>query len=804
MASQKKNFTPQTSLIGDLTQALSSQSIIDVFVIQGLVTPADAEKIKAKYKNNLAIERFLLSNKLLSREAINKAYSIILKLPFISLAGLAIPDEIKNLIPANVERKFFLVPFAKKNNLVSVAIGAPGEIFLAGNRNLSDLNLDGKNSIELFISTPEDIAAVLAQKSAGDLRLSQGSLPVIFLRNRNFEMKNLKLLPLDFIIKNRVAIFDQVSEKVFRLAEEDPESSKTKKIVEFLKSNNKIDFEEFSTSSADIDYIISLYSREQQPPTSSTESEPEDNREPGTLSEIFGSLSKGNQPEITIEKLSSKETTPLLEMPKPKPKSVEIISDDSPSGEQPETTEERTRAEISAARKDDEEERDIGRLLGADIKDLPTLENIIKENSIPKLVAATISYALYLGSSDIHIEPETKRLRIRFRIDGVLKDIFELPIEFLSQVVSRVKILGLMKLDETRIPQDGRFSVNFRGREVDVRVSMLPTVFGEKVVLRILDKSQGILSLEDLGFVGSSFKIIMEEIRRPYGIILATGPTGSGKSTTLYAILNRINQPGVNVVTLEDPVEYEIPGVNQCQIKPKIGFTFAEGLRSVLRQDPNIIMVGEVRDSDTAAMATHAALTGHLVLTTLHTNDAATALPRFINMGIEPYLITSSVNLIIAQRLIRRVCVKCREKTEIPPALKAAIEKELVMIPKVDELDLARAKKPVQFYKGRGCAECSDGFRGRIGIYELLRMNEEIENLAVSKRPAAEIKESAIKSGMLSMRQDGILKALDGLTTIDEVMLATGEFEVGGNLLTENQPAENSTTEKISAEKPAV
>jgi type II secretory ATPase GspE/PulE/Tfp pilus assembly ATPase PilB-like protein len=297
--------------------------------------------------------------------------------------------------------------------------------------------------------------------------------------------------------------------------------------------------------------------------------------------------------------------------------------------------------------------------------------------------------------------------------------------------------------------------------------------------MRILDKSQGILSLEDLGFVGSAFRIVMEQIKQPYGVILATGPTGSGKSTTLYAILNRINKPGVNVVTLEDPVEYEIAGVNQCQIRPKIGFTFAEGLRSILRQDPNIIMVGEVRDSDTAGMATHAALTGHLVLTTLHTNDAASALPRLINMGIEPFLITSSINLVIAQRLVRRICPKCREKADIPPALKEGIKKELDLIPKNNKEDRDRFRGEIQFFRGRGCSECTEGFKGRLGIYELLVMNDEIESLAVSRRPASEIQVAAIKSGMLTMKQDGILKALDGLTTIDEILMATGEVGVG-------------------------
>lgn len=775
MVSEKKNSLNNFSIFSGLSQALSSQSIIDVFVVQGLVLPADAEKIKSRYQNNLAIERFLLSNKLVSREAINKAYSIILKLPFVSLGNLAIPEEVLKIIPEKVARRFLVVPFNLKEKILSLATGNPGEIFLPQNRSLEDILSAKGLKLELFISTPEDILQVLnrGQKTRKGLLLSKGSLPVIFLRNRNIEQKYLQLLPLDFMIKNRLAIFDQTGEWNFRIAEEDPYSAQTRQIVDYLKKNNNLDFEEFSTSKDDIDYVVSLYQRGSEAKTEESEQKEKGKEETaGAFSNIVSSLVSENKPGLTIE-----ETAKTDNRKQTKTGDIETAGV-SPKGKI--TREEEVKYELEESRKSEEAERDIGKLLGkTQIKSLEEVEEIVKENSIPKLVAAIISFALSLGSSDIHIEPEAKRVRVRFRIDGVLKDIIQLPLDFAAGVTSRVKILGLMKLDETRIPQDGRFSINFMDREVDVRVSMLPTVFGEKTVMRILDKSQGILSLEDLGFVGSAFKIIMEEIKKPYGVILATGPTGSGKSTTLYAILNRINQPGVNVVTLEDPVEYEVPGVNQCQIKPKIGFSFAEGLRSILRQDPNIIMVGEVRDSDTANMATHAALTGHLVLTTLHTNDAASALPRLIDMGVEPFLITSSINLIIAQRLVRRICLKCREKVDIPPALKESIKEELNTIPRVDKDDLARIKKEIQFFRGKGCQECTEGYRGRIGIYELLVMNDQIENLAVSRRPASEIKEVAIKAGMLTMRQDGILKALDGLTTVDEVLLATGEIGVG-------------------------
>lgn len=769
MSIRDKGGTPYISVFDGLNQALSSQSIIDVFVVQGLVLPVDAEKIKLRYKNNLAIERFLLSNRLISREAINKAYSIILKLPFVGLGNLSIPKEITSLIPEKLEKKYLVLPFSKRGDVLNIAVGNPGELFLGANNDIKSL-IEAKNlHLELFISTPEDILKAIPAKN-GDknkIQLEQGNLPVIFLRNRNVNIKYLRLLPLEFIEKNRVVIFDRVNGKRYRIAEEDPYSKKTKEIIDYLKQNNNLDLEEFTTSSEDIDYLIGLYKNSSKEKLEDPEElvEVKGSAEAG-IKGIMDSLASDSKPGLTIEKTEKSQGDKITKVDDAKPSMFGGVK----------TKGEEEAALIKAA---EDEDRDIGKLLGEDIKTVDQLKEIIKEKSVPKLVAGIVSYALSLGSSDIHVEPEAKRVRVRFRVDGVLKDILELPTEYEAQVSSRIKILGTMKLDETRIPQDGRFSVGFKDREVDVRVSVLPTVYGEKTVMRILDKSQGILSLEDLGFVGSAFRIIMEQIKQPYGIILATGPTGSGKSTTLYAILNRINKPGVNVVTLEDPVEYEIAGVNQCQIRPKIGFTFAEGLRSILRQDPNIIMVGEVRDSDTAGMATHAALTGHLVLTTLHTNDAASALPRLINMGIEPFLITSSINLIVAQRLVRRICPKCREKADIPPALKEGIKKELDLIPKNNKEDRDRFRGEIQFFRGRGCSECTEGFKGRLGIYELLVMNDEIEGLAVSRRPASEIQAAAIKSGMLTMKQDGILKALDGLTTIDEILMATGEVGVG-------------------------
>ena len=279
------------------------------------------------------------------------------------------------------------------------------------------------------------------------------------------------------------------------------------------------------------------------------------------------------------------------------------------------------------------------------------------------------------------------------------------------------------------------------------------------------------LNLTDLGLEGKALDVVKKNIIKPYGIILSTGPTGSGKTTTLYSILNKISKPEINIVTLEDPVEYEIPGINQCQIKPKIGFTFAEGLRSILRQDPDIIMVGEIRDQETASMATHAALTGHLVLTTLHTNDTASALPRLINMGVEPFLITSAINCIMAQRLVRKICPKCKEEYKIPEATRKEIMDE---INKSTNPELSKYKNTeIKFYHGKGCDNCSNGFKGRIGVFEVMDMTEKVENLAVSRSPATTIKHEAMKEGMLTIKEDGIIKIIKGITTVDEVLRVT-------------------------------
>lgn len=400
-------------------------------------------------------------------------------------------------------------------------------------------------------------------------------------------------------------------------------------------------------------------------------------------------------------------------------------------------------------------------------------EKLVDEAPISKIVDVVIRHAIEGRASDIHIEPSEEDLRVRYRIDGVLHSSLILPKSIHPAVISRIKILSNLKIDEQRLPQDGRFHINLDGKPIDFRVSTFPTVIGEKIVLRILDKSTGAPTLEELGIMGNQLDMVLDSVKKPHGMFLVTGPTGSGKSTTLYSILSSLNKPGVNIVTLEDPVEYFMDGVNQAQIRPEINLTFASGLRSILRQDPNIIMVGEIRDRETAELAVNSALTGHLVFSTLHTNSAIGAIPRLIDMGIEPFLLTASLNLLAAQRLVRKVCEKCKIEQKPNDAIKEVIQKEMSTVPK-KELGDINLVDPVVWI-GQGCAVCGNsGYKGRIGIYEIVNISKAIQELITDRKPAIKIQEYAIaQEGMLLMKQDGILKALKGYTTVEEVIRAT-------------------------------
>lgn len=396
-------------------------------------------------------------------------------------------------------------------------------------------------------------------------------------------------------------------------------------------------------------------------------------------------------------------------------------------------------------------------------------EEITETAPAAKIVQSLIKRAVREKASDIHIEPYEEEMIIRFRIDGILRKVITLPIEIHPAVISRIKILSDLKIDETRLPQDGRFQTVIDGAEVDFRISTLPTVNGEKLVARILDKSAGILTLDQLGLRGSAFQTFDENIHKAHGMILVTGPTGSGKSTTLYAAIDKIKNVGINIVTLEDPVEYRIATINQSQVHSQIGFSFANGLRSIVRQDPDVIMIGEIRDYETADMAVHAALTGHIVLSTLHTNDAAGAIPRLMDMKIEPFLVNSSINCVVAQRLCRKICEACKEPLKVESGEADIAQKELNTLP-------PKEKKPgsFQFFHGKGCDNCNNtGYKGRIGIFEVFALSDDLKEMVAKSASGTELGKKAIQNGMVTMKQDGILKSIEGLTTLEEVWRTT-------------------------------
>jgi len=511
--------------------------------------------------------------------------------------------------------------------------------------------------------------------------------------------------------------------------------------------------------------------------------------------------------------------------------------------------------EINKAIQETEEEISIDKEELAADTSADKVESIISEAPIARAVNILIEYAIKSRASDIHVEPRENYVQVRYRIDGILHDTMTLPKALMSSVISRIKILASLRIDEHRIPQDGRIKINMAGTNLSLRVSSLPVMDGEKIVMRLLDESTKALTLDELGYKGQALVAIERSLKKPHGMLLVTGPTGSGKSTTLYSVLSSLNTIGVNISTVEDPVEYRIQGINQTQVNDKVGMTFASGLRALLRQDPDVIMVGEIRDSETAEIAVHSALTGHVVLSTLHTNDAAGCLPRLLDMEIEPFLIASTVNAVVGQRLVRKLCPNCTEaytpdekvieniiedfslrkefltsgkaapivketpdkkepeagslgerKIPVPSDLK--LEKESILDKIADDPDMVnrsakeaeevalrnkifltddekdkketKSAKPgtlkLTLYRSKGCNKCDNtGYLGRMGIYEVLEMDEEIGKLIVNRSTTEDIQHVAVKNGMITMQQDGFLKALEGITTVEEVLRVTRE-----------------------------
>ena len=411
--------------------------------------------------------------------------------------------------------------------------------------------------------------------------------------------------------------------------------------------------------------------------------------------------------------------------------------------------------------------------LNEDDEKIDTSELLEDQAPIIKMVAAILRNGVEGKASDIHIEPNSKEVKIRFRIDGNLEDTLKVPLATHAAIVARIKILSRLRIDETRMPQDGRFSTKISGKEIDFRVSTFPTKLGEKVVIRILDPNEGLRSYKEIGLSENNLEIIKEQIIRPYGMILSTGPTGSGKTTTLYSILQQLNKPDVNIVTLEDPIEYFVSGVNQSQIRPEIGYTFARGLRSVVRQDPDVIMVGEIRDEESASLATNAALTGHIVLSTIHTNNAVGVISRLIDMKIRPFLIPSSLNISIGQRLARKLCPHCIEKIEPLPKIEKMIISELSKIKK-EQREKIKIPNKIYLYRSKGCKKCNNkGEKGRVGIFEILKMTSPLEKIIVENPVDSALEAEASRQGMINMRQDAILKALEGKISMEEVLRVT-------------------------------
>jgi len=414
------------------------------------------------------------------------------------------------------------------------------------------------------------------------------------------------------------------------------------------------------------------------------------------------------------------------------------------------------------------------------VEEKEELEKAAKELPIIKIVDTLLKHAILQRASDVHIEPMEKEVLVRYRIDGILHDVMTLPVQVSSGIVARIKVLSKLKLDEHRLPQDGRFKIETEDYKYSVRVSILPVFNGEKIVMRLLPESAKAFTLEELGFRGEALERVQHSLRRPVGMILVTGPTGSGKTTTLYAMMEILNTPQVNISTIEDPIEYRMPRINQTQVNPKIGLTFAAGLRSLVRQDPDIIMVGEIRDNETASLAVNAALTGHLVLSTLHTNSAAGAVSRLIDMKVEPFLISSTLNVIIAQRLVRRLCANKEKYFLKKPELKdlqnyCDLDRILKILKKEKIVKARQGWHNIPFYRPKASKECPEGYQGRCGIYEVLEVTETIKELIMKRASSDEIQKQAQQEGMLTMVEDGFIKAAQGITSIEEVLRVIAE-----------------------------
>lgn len=800
-------------------------SLLAVLVEQGILTQDQAGQFAGATELPV-LEDYLTSHGVLSADDLLQVYAKMYGVPFIRIKKNSVTSDIVRLIPEILARRYDIAAYDLSNDLLYVAMASPSRFKSKGQGGLLQrLQADLGRKVALSFAPLADIRALYSLYSENQANQSFGvsidtsrpqpaptatqapvevaGMPTVTLAGQAIDPLVLNRFPLEIAQKYKVIPFAEPAVGQLQVAILPPMTTDTQLLIDFVERHNNIKVQVFATDEVSYNAGIAQYHAIAQsselPGEGRINSGPIAPPIPDALPVTVQPPAEPSQPVSAIASEVAAPSVPVIQAPvapttvatqppiqssappatdnipinltqavEVKPEEIRIVSD-KPTNLQIQTARPGTAPTAPVTLSTPAAEAALDTFLGQDILSINDLVVIVKSGNVPKMVAAALALAINMRASDVHIEANREQLRLRYRIDGELSDVLLLPISLLAPIVSRVKILSELKIDENRIPQDGRFDVRFKNRDIDLRVSTLPTVHGEKLVMRILDKSSGIMTLEAMGIQGTSMTRLRESINKPYGIILATGPTGSGKSTTLYAALQEISRPNINIVTLEDPVEYEVKGINQTQIKPKIGFTFAEGLRSILRQDPNVIMVGEIRDRETAEMATHAALTGHLVLSTLHTNTAAGALPRLINMGIEPFLITSSINAVVGQRLVRRLCEKCRAEEKLPEAVLQEIEKELnqPMIP-----EQFRNVAAMKFFTAKGCSECTNGYRGRVGIFEVLSMSETIEALAVKKEPESVMQEAAVQEGMITMRQDGLIKALQGFTSVEEVMKA--------------------------------
>lgn len=764
-----------------LTNNLVGHKLVDELVSQGKIDASYADAIKKRYTQSSEIAKFLLNTNKVTEEDLVKASAVALGLDFVHLAGKNIDRNVLAIIPESVARNLNLIAYEKQGDHIKVAVGRAYNLSDNLTNSLKEIEKTKGIKIDLVATTIKDVtwafqayASPAAAPAAADSsattpakeqlevntqapedntntvakdNTNSSALETVDLANLKIPQETLTKFPFEIAKKYQMIVFDIVSQSQLKVAAVAPNNTQTQEIVDFIQKKNNIKIDLYQADLAGFNTAIALYP---QSTTTNTDNETKENsantsEATNNLADMLQNMPAGISPEVGGK---TSDGVPIIGS-----KEVSVVQAGTLSN--------------ATAGNDNLEERNLDSFLGVNITNVEALIGIVKSGFIPKSVAAILSLGINLRASDIHLEPMKNFFRLRYRVDGSLSEYLYMPLTLQPPIVSRIKILSNLKIDEQRIPQDGRYDAIANKHEFDVRVSSLPTVNGEKIVMRLLDKSGGMYTLEQLGMQGKTLSDLNTQMKKPWGVILSTGPTGSGKSTTLYAILNKIATPNINAITLEDPVEYEMKGVNQVQVKPKIGFSFAEGLRSILRQDPNIIMVGEIRDGETAELATHAALTGHLVLSTLHTNDAAGALPRLINMGIEPYLITSAINAIIAQRLVRKLCQKCRKVIKVPDSV---MQQAKGIMEGVEGFD---PQAPINFYGPGQCSDCKDGFEGRVGIYEVLVMSDAIEEASIKKQTTDDIAKIAAKEGMITMQQDGIMKAIQGLTTLDEVFKVT-------------------------------